>query len=187
MSYIEPHMREALAGHVLCPVLDSGDFTAFHLKRVGEGRMMSTLIVFTPEGIVIQGDLTPERNGTVSNYGYGLGWFCGQLGEDYLCSKFLEKKFVPEFAMRGLRYEILQQRRDGYLEKDKARELWDSMRWLDDPISPERTYKFWTDELRNDSGEGCPGYGYEPGEAGWLCAIQQRFSELYNATPMETP
>lgn len=23
------------------------------------------------------------------------------------------------------------------------------------------------------------GYGYDPGEAGWLCAIQQKFSELY--------
>ena len=29
--------------------------------------------------------------------------------------------------------------------------------------------------------EDIPGTGYNPADAGWLCAIQQRFSQLYNA------
>lgn len=183
MTYIEHHMREALAEHVLCPVLDSGNFKAFYLKRVGEGRMMSTLIVFTPEGIVLQGDLTPGRNGNVSTLGYGVGWFSGQLSEGYLCEKFLTKVFVPAYAEEGLKDEVIRQRREREIDKAKARDLWDSMPGeIEDFTGPTETYNFWTDDLGNEDGDGCPGYGYEPGEAGWLCAIQQRFAALYNAT-----
>lgn len=186
MTYIQPHMRESLAGHVLETVLESEKIRAYYMKRPGHGRMMSTLILFTPEGIVLQGDLTPAQNGNVSCLGYGLDWFSGQLSEGYLCSKFLTHVFVPDYARRGLRDEILEQRRDGRLEKDKARELWDSVHVSDDFQGPSQVYEFWTDELLNMDSEGCPGYGYEPGEAGWLCAIQQRFAELYNATAQAT-
>ena len=176
-SCIDPHMRQSLAGHVLEQVLDTEAFKAFKLRKPGDGRMMSTLITFTPEGIVIQGDLTPETNGTVSCYGYGLKWFSGRLSEDYLCGKFLQMKFVPEFVEPGFKRDIISKRRDGELTKDGARELWDSIRWMGE-ITPENVYRFWADELGHEDGEGCPGYGYEPGEAGWLCAIQQRFAEL---------
>lgn len=178
MSYVTPYMREALKDHVLEAVLDADQFKAFYLKRPGLGRMMSTLIIFSPEGIVLQGDLTPETNGTVSCFGYGFGWFSGQLSEHYLCSKFLQTTFVADYAMDGLKEEILRMRRERELDKDKARELWHSVYVSGDFQGPQQVYDFWMDELGQGDSEGCPGYGYEPGEAGWLCAIQQRFAEL---------
>ena len=184
MSDIKPHMREALSGHILETVLETEKVSAYYLKRPGQGRMMSTLILFTPEGIVLQGDLTPSRNGDVSCLGYGLGWFAGKLSEDYLCSKFLDQVFVPEHAVSNMRYFILQDRREGSTTKEQARELWDSCPGADE-LDARAAYEFWTDEMLQD-GADCPFYTYEPAAAGWLCAIQQRFAELYNATAQAT-
>lgn len=41
-------------------------------------------------------------------------------------------------------------------------------------------YEEWAEHFENDS-EGLPGWGYAPRESGWLCALQQKFSELYHA------
>lgn len=186
-SFIEPHMRESLKDHVLVPVLETNQVQAFYLKRPGEGRMMSTLITFTPEGIVLQGDLTPGSYGNVSTFGYGREWFSGQLSEGYLCEKFLSRCFVPEYAELGLRREILRQRRELLLSKEEARELWRFVHVSTDFTGQQDTYDFWTTDLHNLDTEDCPGYGYEPAEAGWLCAIQQKFAELYWATKGITP
>lgn len=184
MTYIEPHMREALAEHVLETVLESEKISAYYLKRPGQGRMMSTLILFTPEGIVLQGDLTPGQNGNVSALGYGRGWFSGRLSGGYLCEKFLNKVFRPDKAKRAIKEDIIEQRRDGSITKDRARELWNDM-----PDGDEHDgrlfYEFYMDELGRD---GCdfPAYGYDLAEAGWLCAIQERFAALYNAHAQAT-
>jgi len=155
------------------------EFKAFYMKDPKRGRMMSTLILFTPEGIVLQGDLTPSRQGNVSCSGYGLDWFAGKLSESYLCEKFLHKGFVPALAREGLKQGVLDKRREKLIDKEEARDLWDSIRISDDFVGPVDTYEFWIHLLQNDSSE-CPGHGYDPTEAGWLCAIQQRFSDLYN-------
>lgn len=178
MSIIACHMRESLREHVLEQILDTEKFKAFYIKQPGQGRMMSTLILFTPEGIVLQGDLTPSRNGNVSCLGYGLSWFSSKLGEDYLCSKFLDRVFVAEHAVSNIRYFILQERREGSLSKDRARELWDSCPRADE-VDARAASEFWTDEMHMD-GADCPFYTYEPGAAGWLCAIQQTFARLFN-------
>lgn len=183
MTYIQPHMRECLKAHILEPLETGEKVQAFYLKKPGQGRAMSTLILFTPEGIVLQGDLTPGQNGNVSTIGYGLNWFRGELCGSYLCEKFLTKCYVPELVTDKLLAEILRQRREGELDQEKARECWDEVEceFEFDFSNPSDTYKFWTEELGNDDGDGCPGFGYRPGEAGWLCAIQERFAELYNA------
>lgn len=46
--------------------------------------------------------------------------------------------------------------------------------------SQDGLYDEWLEHFESDS-EGLPGYGYAPREAGWLCALQQKFSELYHA------
>ncbi len=185
-EWIHPHMRESLKDHVLETVVETEKVQAYYLKKPGDGRMMSTLILFTPEGIVLQGDLTLGRNGNVSTLGHGRRWFSGDLSGSYLCEKFLHRVFVPAYAIEGLRYEILQQRRQGDITKERARELWrDCPTISDDFRGPQETYDFWTDDLRNRDGDGCPGYGYEPGEAGRLCVIQQKFAELYSGSKAE--
>jgi hypothetical protein len=47
-------------------------------------------------------------------------------------------------------------------------------------------YDEWLEHFENDS-EGLPGYGYAPRERVWLCALQQKFSELYHKKTGTTP
>ncbi len=183
MSFVEPHMRESLSRHALMQILDAGKFKSFLMKRPGEGRMMSTLIIFTPEGIVISGDLCPRAGtrGIVSDAGYGIGWFRGRLSERYLCEKFLREEWQLEVAVPQLRSEIEDRIDDegrgifeekleaiaGMLERETIR-------------SGEDLY----DELSSagyEASDGIPGMDYNLADAGWLCAIQQRFAQLYNA------
>jgi hypothetical protein len=144
--------------------------------------MMSCLIVFTVEGIVIQGDLTPCHNGVISCGGYGLSWFAGRLSEDYLCEKFLRKEFVPELAERRFKEDLLRWRRERSkdskygVSKEEARSAWDAIEGMRDEMDPRGFYDLYYDTFK-DTPE-C-GYGYNPGDAGWLCAIQQRFAALY--------
>ena len=81
-------LRKELADHVLEVVTLDTDLQAFYLKREGSGRMMSTLIIFSPEGITLIGDLVPCRHGCNSALGYGLRWFSDELSPDYLQEKF---------------------------------------------------------------------------------------------------
>lgn len=141
-TYIVQHMKESLKDHVLVEV-PTGDIRTFYLKRPEKSRMMSALLIFSPEGIIICGDLRIGDHGVVSDYGYGLDWFAGELGEDYLCSKFLKREWQSEVAMAWAEHDTHPQ-----------------------PFDTEQEF------------HGV-GYDYSPAAAGWLCAIQQRFRELY--------
>lgn len=237
-SWIRPSMWRSIEGHVLEQALDANGFKAFYLRKPEGGRMMSTLLVFTPEGIVITGDVRPTREGNASSLGYGVDWFAGALGEDYLCSKFLKKGWHAELAAEELRdmaasvlagrmddwpwsaglraasewraaaVEDLRDRResvatapsrriDPWVEqaRETARTARDKVRALRrtvaerletlavkadagelEPFEFHRAYR----EVDPDS-EDLPGHGYDPAEAGWLCAIQKRFAQLYKA------
>jgi hypothetical protein len=97
---------ETFKKHFLEQVLDTPKFKAFYLKAPGLGRMESCLIMFSPEGINILGDLCPgndSRNSGVHAYGYGLEWFAGNLSWSYLCEKFLSKEWHKELAEEDCR------------------------------------------------------------------------------------
>ncbi len=183
MTYVKDNMRRDLAGHELKLVSRTEDVTAFYLKAPGT-RMMSTLLLFTPEGIVLQGDLTPERKGSLSDLGYGPGWFAGKLSEGYLCEKFLEHKWVPERAAEELRDP------DGQYLSDRSDNIRRDVLLIADSIGDgdlgvEALHEDLT-VLGFDMGDGPPGITWDPSEAGWLCAIQQRFAELYVAGNVTT-
>ena len=92
--------------HYLEQVLDTDRFKAFYMRAPGLGRMESCLIMFSPEGINILGDLCPgndTRNSGVHAYGYGLDWFAGRLSWSYLCEKFLSKEWHRELAEEDCR------------------------------------------------------------------------------------
>jgi len=183
-SYIEAHMRNSLKGHVLEQVLDTPTFKAFYLKRPGEGRMMSSLILFTPEGIVLMGDLCPRSHGVPSAFGYGLNWFASHLSEDYLCEKFLHKVWQEEVAEDGLAARVRDEEEDAKANPDDKH----SFRWK----KVKEAWGDWNEKTQQDlyeamneqniESEDMPGYDYHLADAGWLCAIQQRFSELYQVS-----
>lgn len=189
--------------------LDTPHYKAFVLRNVERStRIDSCRIIFTPDGIVICGDLCPgdgNNGGLVSDLGYGLGWFAGELGSDYLCSKFLRQKFVPQLAMKEIEswVDAINDRR--YDAEDKVSEIEDGegddmfSACLDDSNAQERIdalediiYKLDCNEM-GEHGlhealgdldcdyvcEGVPGYGYEPRDENLLSAIQRRFAYLY--------
>jgi len=178
MSYIADHMRQSLANHELTPV-QTGVVTAYRMGRP-HTRMMSTLILFTPEGIALMGDLTPERHGSISALGYGLDWFAGTLSEDYLCKKFLTTRWVHELAINELRDPR------SYLREDITPETGARLDEIAHELADHGCE--WVAEQIMDLGfDNVPGFGYDPGEAGWLCAIQQRFAELYGQAEARSP
>lgn len=181
-SYVEPHMRESLANHTLEIHVDTPQLKAWYLRPAKGGRMMATLILSTVEGLVIMGDLCPGQNGAISCLGYGAGWFGGRLSEQYLCSKFMGRVFVPEIGDEALRHRIIEARRGGAVSKDSARDAYNATRdaVANGALSGDRAYDIHTNIAGLQDFESL-GYDYEPGEAGWLCAIQQRFAELYTA------
>lgn len=171
------NFKNMLNKHILVPVQTTGPIEAYYLKDPAQGRMMSTLIMGTPEGISLMGDLTPERNGSASCLGYDLRWFSGASSNHYLCEKFLTKRWVQEIAVEQLSNAAshfgLQ---DGDADIAKLKEIGEHLKgsdhleeWLYDELF----------ELGGYTDGGLPGYGYDPREAMVLCAIQARFSELY--------
>lgn len=104
MNYVEPFMTAQLKDHELTelPFVEGG-IRAFWLRKPGTG-MYSLLVTFVPGYIVLTGDLTIGGNhGCVSAAGYGLDWWVSKLDGDYLCSKFLEKKWQREVALADVR------------------------------------------------------------------------------------
>jgi hypothetical protein len=173
MSYVTKEMRESFADHELTCEYEQGRFAVFQMARP-DTRVMLVQVSFSPEGIAIQGDLTPERNGSVSVFGYDLNWFTKETPEGNLCEKFLTTKWVPSIAIAGLLD------RDGPFQKANYKgdidEITDSI--AAGEFGADETHDVLT-ELNADWHDELPGYGYDPEEAGWLCIIHQTFRRLY--------
>lgn len=178
-TYVTDIMAKSFEKHHLEELPAGEKVRAFYLK-LHDTRMMSTLIIFSPEGIVLMGDLTPERQGSISNIGYGLGWFRGRLSENYLCEKFLDQKWEP-LSVRESMVDSWEMYNDdeGWEEAEKWCAL---IHWWDN-YGDDRSESDVYDEMHSlglETDEGVPGHGFLLKEAGWLCAIQQRFSALYS-------
>lgn len=160
---------------VLTTVVESAQISSFYMRRP-DGRCMSTLLTFTPEGIVLQGDHVPEGPGTCSCPGYGLCWFTEELDVGYLCEKFLEKTFVSEYAVSYLKDRVLDARRERRMNAEVARRAWNEA----DAVAlgdEDSLYDVWSSVF----GYGDPPcWNIYPSEAViGLVAIQRKFSELY--------
>lgn len=62
--------------------------------------------------------------------------------------------------------------------EEVADDIESQIRSLDESTGPDALYHWWTDQMGHES-ESMPGYGYDPRERMWLCALQKRFAELY--------
>jgi hypothetical protein len=176
-SYVREGVRKEMATHTLEVHVDTPLLKAWYLRPPNGGRMQSTYILETVEGIVIMGDWCPESNrGAISCYGYGMNWFSSKLGEDYLCSKFLRQEWVPAVGLEGLRYAFTE--RDDPTKYAEA--LRDAERAYEyGELTYERAHEIFTEAGLSDFED--LGHDYNPRDAGILCAIQQRFAELYRA------
>lgn len=201
-SCVDAHVKKSLENHELTKLENTGWMNAYYLHTPGAtisynhnpprlcGRAQSTLIMETAEGIVICGDVSVKLHGVVSALGYKLPWFGGTLSEDYLCSKFLEKGFHSEHAEAWLKARHAElvaefkvanflpgsdERKKHQKKMDGTEEILNS--WHCDDAMERVTEAL---EILGENPEG-EGFDYAPSEASWLCAIQQRFSVLYQA------
>jgi len=153
-------------------------------------RASSCMIVFTPEGIVILGDLCPnDNNGVVSRYGYGLSWFAGTLSTSYLCGKFLSEEYSPDLgkklAERCLK-EALEESQETDLDEKRKAKLEARIEALQEAIEDDELFGsidqlsglFYEVDLSDYIVDGVP-FDYPTRDAGLLCAIQQTFARLY--------
>lgn len=196
MNYVTDNMRRELANHVLTLTHNGGAIRHYRLgpsdTNMGEARLIFTSAPL-PEQVIITGDLNPRENGIVSQQGYGIGWFGRRQGESYLCEKFLRTSFYTEHARAWLRDEAAdladpnQARTDDPAQIAALQaEVRDAIGRGDHGDDPTRSHEAFWDWLRDYGVDPeDEGFGYDPKVAGWLCAIQQRFVELYAATTSE--
>ena len=188
-SYVEDHMKKSLSEHSL-------DIDKKDIVRMGRPNtcVYSAYIAIVANRICITGDVCLGANdqGIVSSPGYGLGWFSGHLSESYLCEKFLRQEWQWDAAVESIQWQIRMATEEAesslgeswWLERvDKLQKFIASPGWKYDVPTGEEFYEFMTD-LGSD---GCelPGYDYPRIQAGWLCAIQQRYVELTKETSDE--
>lgn len=177
-----------LKSHVLTEIVSTPEVRVFKMAQPGT-RMMSVDVVFTAGRIWLSGDLiVGDGRGVISDLSYGLNWFAGQLGADYLAEKFLRKRFVPELAICAMHTAIgdLREQHEGEempeMDAMRIRRLEEALEDADDHSGvtrhAEAFHDFWCETMICYEGEG---YGYDPTEQGWLAAIQERFAELYAA------
>lgn len=171
---------------------------SYLLQKPGT-RKHSCQITFTPEGISIQGDITPEdNNGSCSRSRIkSLDWFTGELSPDYLAPYFLRHKWSQEECKRELDHQIEKAQElykaqkadnDGRAE-DTYAELEQLHRLHESVLCGEYGFQKACEEegfgggyqARNDKTISyvVPGYGYNSQEVAILAAIQQTFRRLY--------
>lgn len=179
MSYVTEQMRKELAGHTLKPA----DRGGFHMGRPDDCAYAVDIGEFARR-LVITGDIRLGANdyGLVSAHGYGTHWFAGQQSEAYLCEKFLQQEWQWDAAVEGIRWAIefdAEEDDEGWW-RPHAPEL---EAYMADPgwRHDEPDYMDYYDHMTGLGADGCdlPGMDYPRVQAGWLCAIQQRFRELW--------
>lgn len=166
-------VEEALAGHGLVAV---AGVRVFYLRRPGT-RMMSTLLVFTPEGIALLGDHVPGGNGVVSARFQSLDWFAGRNDSSYLASKFLRREWSPELAA-DLIDEMVDECPD-LPEDQELREL--AAELADGHIGAEGLHEAAHDRGLSRFFDDFDAQAYPIDDEARLAGIQRRFAALYPA------
>jgi hypothetical protein len=150
----------------------------YQMRRPGTN-IYSVWIAFFGGRIAITGDAIIEDRGVISDLGYGLEWFVGELAPDYLGEKFLRRRWVKEKAWDWVKDELEEIRRN--LDEEKSNNL-ERVEALQD-IHNTRAFdefEFWQiwGGIGNDC-EDCPSWGYDPAALAMLVTVQKRFAELH--------
>ncbi len=164
-----------LDGHVLEVVCDIGRVKVYNLRRPGTRNMLVQLS-FTPEGIAIQGDFTPEETATCSKRSQSLEWFCGILGIDYLAEKFLSKGWHVD----NVREWLLNIGADSDAHSvEVCSAAYDLAQSDDEVLADPAQVRGEIDQFTQwDWCDSSP-HGYKPQEMADLWAIQSTFAKLH--------
>lgn len=180
--------------------LDTPKYKAFRMAKPGT-RMYCVLLTFTPEGITLSGDYRVTNDRAVSSDpGLDLAWFAGELGSDYLASKFLRERWVPEQCVKEIE-ELADEcnsdaraaRADG--DEEAAKLCAKRAAKLIELAIQVRTEGLLVDKdaimygLQKALPGHCdfPGHTYDYMERASLTAIQEKFAALYKAWVATTP
>jgi hypothetical protein len=187
-DYVTDYMRQELSEHALELVSD-GDMKLYRMGRSDTGVYAIHVAEFAGR-LCVAGDICLGANGhgLVSAAGYGIRWFAGQLSEAYLCEKFLRREWQWDAAVESIRSLLGDDAAQGegwWLERAVAIEA-----FLADPgwRHDEPSWAEFCERMAELGHDGCelPGHDYPRVQAGWLCAIQQRFRALH-AAPRRPP
>ncbi len=196
-KYLEPHMVDSLKDHVLTRLASTELVDHWKLsapKGSAQAGLLWVHIMFTPIGIVIGGDLMGRGViGRLDVKTYDAAWLAALPSADYLCSKFLEKVWQREAAARWCRRhanEIRQGELDPSHPITMSVESWRAWRFRHfmglaadlEGLAVETREQFVLALRELDyetAGDEPPGTDYPLAEAGWLFAIQRKFSEEY--------
>lgn len=107
---------QVIKGNFLEPVVVTGQVKGFYLRQKPNSRLCSTLILETPEGVILTGDITPASPICMAR-GYSLDWFAAVHELDYLAGKFLRKSWRPDAARQHFQGMAAQ------LEQDRSKQL----------------------------------------------------------------
>lgn len=147
---------------------------AFRLDAPEDEPQMSVLITFTPEGLIIQGPLGPsgtEGNGVLAARGCDITWFCKVATPEELLKPFFARKVYQEEAA----YRDLLLLSSGSPIDNGLRKLAEDTVLLSDQGAMMRRMLDLGFSMEVISEVGVD---YPLGDAGWICAIHQKFTEL---------
>ena len=180
MNYIKEHMKRSLEHHVLERIGDKHWF-----MRRPKTISYSINIANVGNHIVLVGDLTiGGPHGCVSAGGYGLEWFSSVNSQDYLCSKFLAKAWQWEVAQEQIEDWIANSEAYTVSDEDiaKLRSLLDrdAFDWEHGEPTAHELFTALNEIDYSYVDDGIPGHDYDRADAGWLCAVNEKFAELMN-------
>lgn len=174
-SYIEAHQREALEGYLMTEITPlHSPVRAFRLDAPADEPQMPVLITFTPEGLILQSLMGPhgsEGNGVLAARGCDLTWFCQVRTPEELLKPFFARKVYQEEAA----YRDLLLLSSGSPLDNGLRTLAEDTAALSDQGTMMRrmlNLGFAMDLISE------VGVDYPLGDAGWICAIHEKFIEL---------
>jgi len=174
-NYVETHQREALLGYQMTEITPlNSPVRAFRLDAPADEPQMSVLITFTPEGLILQGPMGPrgtEGNGVVAAKGCDLNWFCRVESQEELLKAFFALKVYQVEAA----YRDLVKMAAGSPLDNRIRTLSeDSKALLDQGVMMRRLLDLgFSMDVASEVG-----VDYPLDDAGWICAIHDKFVEL---------
>lgn len=178
--------RENWKDHELVVLEEGPHIQAYYLKHPKEElRIQGCLLLFTPEGVVITGDLIPGTKKGIhaigSGYGFDARWFANHHNGENIARQFLRKEWDDTLAADELETELDENGTD-YFDQSQIEMLKEVVGALWEPPPYCMTEDQFIEALCEagyDIGSGVPGYGYDQEEYALLIAIQRRFSELW--------
>jgi hypothetical protein len=151
----------------------------------GNSRIMTVIVTFSAERVIVTGDFCPGRRGAISDGGYGIEWFTRSAHSPrYLAEKFLDKVWDRDVFRADLANLIKDMVRDAFGMRDRL--LLDDAKRLRDEVllgvsrygSESEIFDTMSDIIVDPSDYSL-GVNYPVSDMAMLAAIQHTFFYLF--------